>query len=372
MAAATALLGCKAQNKTSLLPNYNGNFYPSVLAAAQGVGTPFLLEQGYMTMPGVTVKDSILTYNGTAYKVHEKYVNPVGPDTNYYYLHSGQYETYGINAFKPVWPRKIPNAFYNAAQSTFISEIDCVGYGTRLLSATGDTSVQNNAYRNLAATMERSHAAPFAANGYVAMAYQFAVAFPTLPTTAPQGSGWQYVSGNVKVDSIVIYDDKLTHNKISTYNGVPKGNFQASQPGDILSFGYGPTSKDNGHFMVISRQPYMLNADSLARYFPGQPMDNITQLLSAYRVYAVPVFDCSGINAHFFDSRNPPAYAMSGIGHGTIVILTSPQDDVPMGFIFGRAQAKAKSNNPVLDRDLVGQQVYALSVGRFTLQSAAH
>lgn len=272
-----------------------------------------------------------------------------------YYVDKTQYGNFGISLFAAIWPQKIPYAFFNSADSTFTSQIDCVGYGTRLLSAVGDATAANNAYLNLMDTIRARKSAPFAGRGYVAMAYQFAVAFPTLT-----GNGqWQYISGNVAVDSIISYNRKLSKDAITTYSGVKKGNFQMAQPGDILSFGYGPSSKDNGHFMVIAHSPVLLNADSLSLYFKNKSMDTINNLLASYNAYGVPVFDCSGTYAHFFDSRTK----MSGIGHGTLVILTSKQENVPMGFVFGPEQA---SDSSYIGRGLVGKQAYAISVGRFT------
>ena len=215
-----------------------------------------------------------------------------------------------------------PNALYDAATGTFNAQVDCVGYLTRLLSVTGDTSAAGNAYLNLINTIHTAHTAPFAARGYVATAYEFAVAFPTLGTGS--SAGWQYLSGNVEPGII----DTYNHTKVAslnTYNGVRKGGFAAAQASDVLAFGYSAASSSNGHIMVLEKSPQLMNADSLRSYFPAQSTQNITALLAARNVYAVSVFDCSGQQAHFRDSR----VLYSGIGHGVLMLLTDKSDDAP-------------------------------------------
>lgn len=359
-------LRCATQSTVQappLLPDYNNAFYSTVLEAAIGVGQPFLLQQGYLQMDGVTVSDTTLIYNNARYRVHEQYVNP-GPATNsLYYIDSSQYKTFNVGLFSAIWPARMPNALYNPGDSTFHSTVDCVGYGTRLLSATGantnTAAPVQTAYGQLMATIHDRGVTPFAAPGWVASAYEFAAAFPTLTNS---GTGWQYVAGNVDAAAINLINN-TAHHIAKTYIGTGKGGFAKAIPGDILSFGYAPGGKSNGHFMVIQQQPYLLNADSLqTRYFPGQTAANINSLLTQYNVYAVPLFDCSGDSIHFFDSRK----LMSGIGHGTLLLLTDHVSDTPQGFIFSPPRKNSPPNplNP-FGVELMGGHVVAISVGRY-------
>ena len=77
-------------------------------------------------------------------------------------------------------------------------------------------------------------------------------------------------------------------------------------------------------------------------------------------MYAVPVFDDSGLDAHFDDSR----HQASGIGHGTVLIATSPSDDAPLGII-----TKASKKDTQITIRLVSENkstsIYALSVARY-------
>jgi hypothetical protein len=357
---ATLGLRCATQSTagTQLLPGYNNAFYPTVLEAAIGVGQPFLLQQKYLQTDSVTVSDTTLIYNNQVYTIYEKYENPgIG-----YYIDSSQYVAYDIGRFRYIWPARMPNALYNAATTTFHSTIDCVGYGTRLLSATGNSSPDSNAYLQLISTVRRQNVTPFAAPGWVASAYEFAVAFPTLTNT---GTGWQYIAGNVEAQLIdsINHDSagRKAHPGLGTYTGVAKDSFSKAIPGDILSFGYAPGDSSNGHFMVIQQRPYLLNADSLlTRYFPDQTAANINNLLAQYNIYAVPLFDCSGENVHFFDSRKQ----MSGIGHGTLLMLTDHSNDIPRGFIFSPPQKTTGPARPVTG-ELMGSHVVAISVGRY-------
>lgn len=354
------LFACNNHHSTAgagLLPGYNDSMYTTVIDAAAGVGTPFLLQQHWLSMDGVTVSDTTLTYNGCNYKVHNEYINPTPTLAVYYYLLNAQYSAYGLPLFHTLWPERAPNVFYSSADSTFASQVDCVGYGTRLLSVTGDTSVANNAYRNLQQLVTANDVSPFAGKGVVATAYQFAVAFPTLQGS---GSGWSYIAGNLIYDSVVNYNKLHSSRPLGTYTGAPKGGFQAAQAGDILSFGFGLHSKDNGHFMVIAHQPTVLNADSLRRYIGKDSITiSVDSLVRGYNLFGVPVYDCSGINAHFFDSR----VVQSGIGHGTLVVLTSKTDNTPMGYLFG---PPADSTNTIIYPSLFGPNLYAVTVGRWT------
>jgi hypothetical protein len=218
----------------------------------------------------------------------------------------------------------------------------------------GDTSTEGNAYLNIINTIRTQNYAPFAHKGYVATAYQFAVAFPTLPDSVT--TGWQYISGNVEDSFINAYNHTI-QSSVLTYNGVRKGNFALAQPGDVMAFGYSAASSSNGHFVILETEPQPLNLNSLSSYLPAQSANNLNGLLSRFNVYAVPVYDCSGLQAHFRDSRTQ----MSGIGHGTLIMLTNPADDAPMGYIFDTLQTEG--NN--LTYDSIGTHVYAISVGRF-------
>jgi hypothetical protein len=340
----------------SILPGYNGTLYSNVLNATVGVGKPFLLQQGYLTMPGVTIlNDTTLSYQGHKYFLHNKYQNTAPPDTVNYYIPDSLYTIYGVNIFKNVWPTRIPNVLFKSSDSTFYSLVDCVGYGTRLLSAVGDTSTMGNAYMNLMHTIWNERKTVFCARGYVAMAYEVAAAFPTLLDVNP--TGWIYVSGNIIADSINAFNHRREPT-IGTYNGRIKGGFNLSQAGDILAFGYGPGGTDNGHFMVISQQPYRLNYDSIHRLYPNVSTANVNAFLSTYNVYATPLFDCSGKHAHFYDSRT----FSSGIGHGTLLMLTNPSNDVPQGFIFSRPYDTAT----VIVKELMSDaHTWAITVGRF-------
>jgi hypothetical protein len=142
-------------------------------------------------MPGVTVNGSSLYYNGINYPVSGSYFNP----GTGYYIASSMYAKYGISNFKSIWPNQCPNAFYDSATHSFYSKIDCVGFGTRLLSVVGGTTTSTNAYLNLINRIKTNNVSNIAAKGYVATAYQFAINFPTLKT-APK-PGWAYISGNV-------------------------------------------------------------------------------------------------------------------------------------------------------------------------------
>jgi hypothetical protein len=142
------------------------------------------------------------------------------------------------------------------------------------------------------------------------------------------------------------------------YKGQPKGGFANARQGDILSFGYKPGSNSNGHFMVMDAAPVRLSADSLAVLLPAAATTRIDSLYNSCRVYAVPVLDCSGELAHFNDSRTQ----RSGIGHGTLLILTTKDTDVPVGFIFKAPRsATSLGIEPVSNSHMV-----ALTVGRFS------
>lgn len=342
-------ISLKAQTDT-LLHGYNPKIYPTVLSAAENIAMPFLIDQHYVSYPNATAKDSTLTYYSLKYHVHNYYLNP----TTGYYIASSLYTTYGINIFSKIWPTQIPNIFFKASDTSFYCYSDCVGYLTRLLSATGDTTATGNAYTNIMNTIRGVNTSPFAAKGYVATAYEFAAGFPTLPTKVT--SGWQYVCGNVEADSINAYNHVL-RTSINTYNGVRQGGFANSQAGDILAFGYSASQSSNGHVMVMEKSPQLLTNSALSTFFPSKSLASAQALLKKRHIYSVPVFDCSGLQAHFQDSRT----LTSGIGHGTLLVFTDTADDAPLGFVFDTAQA---NYNPI-HTDTLGSAVYAISVGRW-------
>jgi hypothetical protein len=344
---------CYSQND-SLIPNYNSAFYSSVLPAAKGVAMPFLVDQKYFSIAGANVVDSTINYAGSHYHVHNYYLNPA---TNYY-VASSQYSAYDISSFSSIWPTQCPNILYNSSDTSFNAQSDCVGYLTRLLSVTGNTTTTNNAYLTIINTVHAGNTSHFAAVGYVSTAYSFAVAFPTFPTSL--NAGWQYVAGNVESSEVNTYNHTI-QSSLGTYNGTRKGGFAQALPGDILAFGYSASSSSNGHVMVMETSPHLLNADSLPNYFPPQTLVQATDLLSTYNMYSVPVFDCSGKMAHFRDSRA----LTSGIGHGKLLLLTALTDDAPMGFIFDTAQVTGAT----LHFDTLGTSVYAISIGRFVAGS---
>ena len=344
-----------AQND-SLIPNYNSTFYTSVLPAAKGVAMPFLVDQKYATIAGASVVDSTINYDGSHYHIHNYYLNP----TTNYYVAGSQYSAYDISSFSSIWPTQCPNILYNSSDTSFNAQSDCVGYLTRLLSVTGNTTTTGNAYLNIISTVHAGNTSHFAAVGYVSTAYSFAVAFPTFPTSV--SNGWQYVAGNIESSEINTYNHTI-QSSLGTYNGVRKGGFAQALPGDILAFGYSASSSSNGHVMVMETPPQLLNTDSLPNYFPAQMLSQATALLSTYHIYSMPVFDCSGQMAHFRESRT----LTSGIGHGKLLLLTTLTDDAPMGFIFDTSQVTGTT----LHYDTLGTSVYAISVGRFVTASTS-
>ncbi|RYD52358.1 MAG: T9SS type A sorting domain-containing protein [Sphingobacteriales bacterium] len=339
-----------AQAQTGLLPGYNSALYPTVLAAARGVAKPFLLQQGYDRMNGVTVTDTILHSSTVNYPVEQLYQNPSAG----YTLPAAQYASYGITPFTTLWPQQIPFILYDATAQTYRGHADCVGYMARLLSATGDTSSTGNAYINLMNTVHAAATTLFAYRGYVCTAYQLGAAFPTLSSTNP--TGWQYVSGTVMTDSVNNYNHRYRP-ALGTYNGIRKGGFAQAQGGDVLAFSYSQASSFNGHAMVLEQAPMLLNTDSIKAYMPSQTISKITALQVRFRVYAVPVFDCSGQQAHFRDSR----VLQSGMGHGTLLLLTDLTDDAPRGYIFSSGQVSGNT----IRYDSLGAGVHAISVGRW-------
>ncbi len=343
-----------------LLPAYNNAFYNSVLSAAEGVGEPFLLLQGYTFLKGVKVpqpSSGKLIYHNHVYYVNEKYINP-GPGTdNVYYLNHTNYKVYGITDFSSTWPQQIPNVFYH--KDSFCSYVDCVGYGTRLLSAVGSAQNNANAYMQLISMVRAANRSPFAATGYVASAYEIAAAIPTLPVNA--SAGWTYVSGGVLPSQVDSYNHILRKD-LGNYSGRSKGSFYNAAAGDVLAFGYPPGQESNGHFMVLSASPVqIINPEKIKDLFPNTSapplINNLSQIFGKYHVYAVEVYDCTGQNIHFNDSRK----YTSGIGHGTIFVLTDIITDTPRGFVFGPQNL----SNGQLKTFMLGPDVYVIAVGRY-------
>ena len=339
---------------------YNTAFYPTVLDAAIGIAQPFLLQQGYLKLPGVSVSDTNLVYNGMYYHVSQQYWNPAKDPAKAYHqytIKAVDYKEYNLDNLSEIWPKSCPNALYDTATNTFHAFIDCSGYGSRLLAAVGDGSTGKNAFIELGSTVKSQNVATFVAKGYSSQAYGFAAAFPTLKTTGSKG--WTYISGNVDADGIDVYNHKKDK-KVGTYNGVRKGGFANSLPGDVMAYGNGPGTKHTGHFMVIGDVPQLLDATGLRHYYPNVSNMEIDSVLGTYKIYAVRVFDDSGKEAHFDDSR----HHISGIGHGTVLIATSPTDDAPLGFI-----SKAAKEDTEIAIKLVSEKestsIYALSVGRY-------
>ncbi len=334
----------------SLLPGYNAAFYPTALASAKGVAMPFLLRQGYAMMPGVTVTDSTLHYGASDLVVHQAYQN----GGTGYTLSNTQYAAYGLSSMSKVWPYGLPNILYNPATNAWDCIGDCVSYVMRVLAATGDTSVANNAYLNLRSLIKSANTTNIASKGYSSTAYQLGCAFATLG--AGDANGWQYIAGNVLWDSV----DATNHYykpTVGTYNGVAKGGFASAKAGDVLAYSFPRTASFNGHLMILESAPQLLGFDSLKAFMPAQSAANVNSLLAKYKVYAVPVFDCSGKKAHFRDSRQ----TVSGVGHGSILMLASITGDVPKGFIFGAGSVSGST----ISCDTIGVDVFALSVGRW-------
>ena len=112
---------------------YNNTFYNTVLDAAVAIAQPFLVQEGYFSLPNVSTVDTSLVYGGVKYPVSDLYLNPATG----YYISSSLYSYYGISAFSTIWPTQIPNAIKTA------------------------------------------NIMHFASKGFVATAYEFGTAFPT-------------------------------------------------------------------------------------------------------------------------------------------------------------------------------------------------
>ncbi|HEY0176179.1 MAG TPA: hypothetical protein VGC08_07370 [Pedobacter sp.] len=110
--------------------------------------------------------------------------------------------------------------------------------------------------------------------------------------------------------------------------------------------------------MVIEETPQLLDSARLVSFYKNTGLTSfaiLDTLRQKYNVYAVPLYDCSGKNIHFNDSRK----FMSGIGHGTLLILTDKTTDIPQGFIF-----EAPKGNYAGEK-LVTKGTVAITVGRY-------
>ena len=135
------------------------------------------MQQGYLSTPAITVLDTSLIYNGVTYPVSQAYNIS---RNSVFYIPSSVYTNYGIRNFKIIWPTKFPNIDFNIATKTFNSQVDCVGYGTRVLSAVGDTTINGNAYASLVNQVTIANVADMPPAGRAADSYQLATAFATI------------------------------------------------------------------------------------------------------------------------------------------------------------------------------------------------
>jgi len=338
-----------AGDSTLFTNMYNSVLYSTVIDAAKKIASPFLLQQGYLSDPSIAVLDTSLIYKGVTYPVSQSYnINRKSG----FYLTSSVYSNYGINNFHIVWPTEFPNIDFNAGTKTFKSQVDCVGYGTRVLSAVGDTSISGNAYASLVNQVTTANVADIAAAGRAADSYQLATAFATLKTAVP---GWQYITGNVEANAINTYNHTLNAN-LNTYTGVRKGGFTASKAGDMLEFGNGPNASSSGHTMIIDTTPQLLDATGLKPFFPTETINNLTAFVALHHIYSVSIFDDCDIR-HFNDSRT----TINGIGHGIILIVTDTLDDAPIGFVFGPSTITPSAYTPL---DTI--KTFAITVARYS------
>ena len=329
---------------------YNNAFYNSVLEAAQGLAQPYLLQQGYISLPGVTVNGNNLVYNNDTFGIDESY----NQSAAYYYVRDTQYAYYGVGAASKLWTTHIPDVMYDSVLQRFFSRSDCVGFGCRLLAAVGGTTSSNNAYLNLTKRVKNYGESTIAGKNSITTAYSIAIAFPEMTTA--EIPGWQYIAGNAE-DSM-INAARGAGSTLNTYVGVRKGGFANCLPGDVLAFGYGPNATANGHFMIFDSVPKLLDSAGLQSFYPLVKGTKVRTSARKHHVYATSVIDDSGQFAHALDSRKN----YSGIGHGVLLILTDTLDDAPVGFIF----KPSKKDSAILYSPLKDtNNCYAISVGRY-------
>jgi len=334
---------------------YNDSFYNSVLEAAIGIAQPFLLQQGFFTMPGVTVVDTSLVYNGVTYPTSNLYYTPRTTGSTGFYISSSQYTSYGITGYGSIWPQECPNIFFDNT-NTFHSSTDCIGYGARVIASVGGKAASDNAYLLFANAMLKANICHIAPIGHAPDSYEMASSFATLQTTPAQG--WEYISGNILSTLMNTYNHTLGKS-LGNYTGVRKGGFGLSKAGDILCLGDGPLSTNNGHTMVMATGPIPLNATSFKTFFPKQSSTKINAFINKNKVYQVNVYDdCN--NLHYNDTR--AAMSITGIGYGTILVVTDTADDAPLGYFFS-------PGNSLTYTPLDSTKTYAICVARYTSPS---
>ncbi|WCT13785.1 hypothetical protein [Mucilaginibacter jinjuensis] len=300
---------------------YNSDFFDNTADASLAVSTPYLVLQGNISIAGATVSGGTVSFNNTLFNVYTHYINPsyAQPDINTYFTSTPA-------AFQPVWPNHLfPNSVFSpaatSAGNTFNGTLDCVGFGCRVLIATGSNDPQNNAYSLLHAQID-FNAIHFASLGIVPSALEIAIAFPVLLP-----GRWSYVAGFIAIPAIQGYDNQESqklHQPDKTYTGVSKSGLSTAIAGDIVSFGY-TAGHSNGHFMVLTAPPQLVPLTEVSN-----PEDFVA------KVYRISVYDStdSGSSLHFNDSRRNGNPDSCGIGYGELLLLANDQDQ-PVGFIFG-------------------------------------
>jgi len=317
--------------------NYTPGYYASILDAATAIATPFLVQQKNLSISGVTVSGTQVTYGNNVFNVSTDYINPDPGNT--YYMPTPQ-------AFGNVWPtNNFPNAAYNEATNSFGATIDCVGFGSRVLIATGGDDPQQNAFC-LFQSQVNTDAAHFAAAGWVPSAFEFAVALPVL-----RPGRWSYVCGSVYAPGIQQQEPG------KNYTGVAKGGFSGAQAGDIVCLGY-EDGESNGHFMVLTEAPQKV---------PLGQFNNLPAYVG--NAYCISVYDstASAGSLHFNDSRNNDGDTNSGVGYGQLYMFTNSNDE-PIGFIFGPWNGGMEAPHFLYNPDVAQTsklEVVAISLGRF-------
>ncbi|MCX2583949.1 hypothetical protein [Pedobacter sp. MR22-3] len=299
---------------------YNSDFFNSTAEASFAVSTPYLVAQGNISIPDVTVSGETVSFNNTAFTVLTNYINP-GPNS------SGEnYYTETPAAFEPVWPKPLyPDAVFTpvtgAGGGTFTGTLDCVGFGCRVITAVGSNDPQNNAYSLLHQQVDFD-AIHFAAPGIVPTALEIAIAFPVLLP-----GRWSYVAGCISASTIQEAENEESqklNQPLKTYTGESQSGLSSAQAGDIVSFGY-TAGHSNGHFMVLTSVPERVPLDEVLN-----PESFVKQ------VYRISVYDSTdaGGSLHFNDSRRNSNPQSCGIGYGELLLLANEQDQ-PVGFVFG-------------------------------------
>lgn len=315
--------------------SYTPGYYPDVLNAATAIATPFLVQQQNQVIPGATVSGKQVSYNGNTFTVSTHYINP----GNGYYIPAP-------DAFSNVWPTdRFPNAAFDAASAAFNANIDCVGFGSRVLIATGSNDPAQNAFC-LFQSQVNTDAAHFSAPGWVPSAFEFAIALPVL-----RPGRWSYVCGSVYAPGIQQQESG------KNYTGAAKGGFSGARPGDIVCLAY-EDGASNGHFMVLTEAPQQVSLDQFSN-LPGY----------VSHAYCISVYDstASGGSLHFNDSRNNDQDTDSGVGYGQLYMFTNGNDE-PVGFIFGPWNGGMEAPHFLYNPDVPQTsqlEVVAISLGRF-------